>query len=257
MSSVRVGHPHHRPPEPQRGGGDRGVLVLHTGLAAESSTDLRCDEVQLGGRDAEHAGQLAVDVVRELVRRPHGEPSVRPGSGGEAVRLHRRHGDALVDVAAAHHDVGDGVEVDRGVGRFGDGDVVAAVGEQHGRIVSRARLRHRRPTATARCRRTRRPRHRRPRRAISANTTATGSPTNRTRSVASGGRAKSSWILANPWCGATARSSAVHTAATPGMSAASLVSIERDRAVGEIGAHEHGVQRVDRRAGRPDRSRHR
>src|SRR4051794_27681780 len=61
----------------------------------------------------------------------------------------------------------------------------------------------------------------------SANTTATCSPTNRTRSRARGARAKSSWILTNPWCGAMSRSSAVQTATTPGIAAASDVSIER------------------------------
>jgi hypothetical protein len=65
--------------------------------------------------DPEHTGDLALRVVRHLVRCPDRERSVGAGSGGEAVRLHRRHGETLVDVAAADDDVGHRLEVERGI----------------------------------------------------------------------------------------------------------------------------------------------
>ena len=132
--------------------------------------------------------QLLVDVVRELVRRPDGEAAVGARGGGEAVRLHRRHGDALVDVAAAHDDVGDAPR-----GRAPDRSTRPRRRCCHGRGTAlgapstERRPRHRRPTGSGSMSTTRRPRHRRRSASDSANTTATGSPTNRTRSVASGG----------------------------------------------------------------------
>lgn len=56
---------------------------------------------------------------------------------------------------------------------------------------------------------------------VSANTAAMGSPTKRTRSVASGGRAKSGCTATKPWWAGTSSSAAVHTAMTPGMARAS------------------------------------
>ena len=46
-----------------------------------------------------------LQAVRHLRRGVEREPTVVAGDGGAAVRLHRHHGHALVDVAAAHDDV--------------------------------------------------------------------------------------------------------------------------------------------------------
>ena len=52
------------------------------------------------------------------------------------------------------------------------------------------------------------------------------SPTKRTRPAANGGRLKSGGIIGKPWNASIGRFSDVYTATTPGMDAASEVSIE-------------------------------
>src|SRR5215207_6198528 len=66
--------------------------------------------------------------------------------------------------------------------------------------------------------------------AVSATATATGSPTKYTTSVASGGRGTLGLSTMRPWWRGSPRSAAVNTATTPGMLAASEVSIEAMRA---------------------------
>ena len=110
-------HPHDRSSERPRRGGDDRVLGVQPGLAAEPTADLWRGDVDVGGVEAERLGELGVQPVRHLRRRPHAESTVRRGSGRAAVGLHRGDGHPLVDVAATYDDVGDRVEVDdRSVG---------------------------------------------------------------------------------------------------------------------------------------------
>ena len=110
-------HPHDRTSERPRRGGDDRVLGMQPGLAAEPAADLWRGDVHIGGVEAQCLGELGVQPVRHLRRRPHAQPTVRRGSGRAAVRLHRGDGHPLVDVPAADDDVGDRVEVDdRSVG---------------------------------------------------------------------------------------------------------------------------------------------
>ena len=128
-------HPHDRSSERPRRGGDDRVLGVQPGLAAEPATDLWRGDVDVGGVEPERLGELGVQPVRHLGRRPHAEPTVRRDRGRAAVGLHRRDGHPLVDVAAAHDDVGDRVEVDdRSVGD--DHRLVrSVVGEDQRRVV--------------------------------------------------------------------------------------------------------------------------
>ncbi len=64
-------HPHDRPSERPRRGGDDRVLGVEPGLAAEAAADLRRDDVHIGGVEAERRGELGVQPVRHLGRRPH------------------------------------------------------------------------------------------------------------------------------------------------------------------------------------------
>jgi hypothetical protein len=117
------------------GSGDRRVLVLDRGLAAEAAADLRRDQVHGRRVEAERGRHLGLRVVRHLVGGPHRERAVLAGRSREPVRLHRRHGHALVDVAAAHDDIGDRLQVERGIRRLADGDVVGPGVVQHRRTV--------------------------------------------------------------------------------------------------------------------------
>ena len=65
---------------------------------------------------------------------------------------------------------------------------------------------------------------------LSATMATTASPTKRTTSVASGGRAKASATGAKVWKGARPKSAAVYTASTPAIPAAWVVSMLTRRA---------------------------
>ena len=77
MSSLRVGtHTTGRPSARARGGDDR-VLGVQPGLAAEPAADLWRGDVDVGGVEPECRGELGVQRVRHLRRRPHAQPAVR------------------------------------------------------------------------------------------------------------------------------------------------------------------------------------
>ena len=80
---------------------------------------------------------------------------------------------------------------------------------------------------------------------VSASTMATGSPTKRTRSEASGAWAKASCDLDEPVVGGHPELAPVNTAATPGAASASADFEAGDARVGLGRAHEHAVQRAD------------
>ena len=113
-SSLRAGDHDTGRSEVAGGGGDRRVLGADPGLAAEAAADLRADRRGSSSRSMlERLGELAVQAVGHLRRRVERQPAVLAGHGGAAVGLHRHDGDALVDVAAAHDDVADALEVER------------------------------------------------------------------------------------------------------------------------------------------------
>ena len=95
---------------------DDPVFVLHAGLATEAAADLGGDDMDVVGLPLQAGGDLAFDVVRELVRRPHGDPAVGRGRGSETVWLDRCDGDPLVDVAATHDHLRDRRQVERRIG---------------------------------------------------------------------------------------------------------------------------------------------
>ena len=77
---------------------------------------------------------------------------------------------------------------------------------------------------------------------LSATTIATMSPTNRTFSVASGGRFIVGGSMTNPWTSGSSRSAAVYTATTPGIERR-IAGVDRhDVRVRNRGAHEGDVQ---------------
>ena len=82
-------------------------------LPPNAAADLRAIDADAGGVDAERGGELAAQRVGHLGRGVERQPAVVAGDGGAAVRLHRHDGHALVDVAAAHDDVADRLEVER------------------------------------------------------------------------------------------------------------------------------------------------
>ena len=111
MSSLRVAvHVTGRPSSIARPGDD-GLLGVQAGLAAEPTADVRRDHADLLERHAERDGEQLAQEVRHLRRAVDDQPAVVAGRGGRRVRLHRRHGHALVHVAATHDDVGVGEDV--------------------------------------------------------------------------------------------------------------------------------------------------
>ena len=92
----------------------------------------------------ERVGQQLVQQVRHLRRAVDQQPSVVVDRGRRGVRLHRRDGDALVDVTAANDHVGVAEQV--GVDRIGgaERDVVAVRLEQDRRVVGQRLFRRHR-----------------------------------------------------------------------------------------------------------------
>ena len=114
------------------------LFRVHTGLAAEAPADEWGDHPDVALVHAERASQELVQQVWHLCGAVHDQSPVVVDLGCGAVRLHRRHCDPLIDVAATHDHVGiaEQVFVDRV--RGADGDVVAMRLEQQRRAVERA-----------------------------------------------------------------------------------------------------------------------
>ena len=93
--------PHDGSLQPLGRRGDDHLLGVHAGLAAEPAADERGDDSDLVLVDAERAGQQVVQEVRHLRRAVDEQPTVVVDRRRGAVRLHRRDGDSLVDVATA------------------------------------------------------------------------------------------------------------------------------------------------------------
>ena len=85
--------------------GDAELQVEGLGLAAEGAADRGLDDANPGRVDLQDAGQLAVEVVGDLRRRPHGEPAVPLGQPDGAVGLDRGVGGALEEVVALDDDL--------------------------------------------------------------------------------------------------------------------------------------------------------
>ena len=210
MSSLRVGTHMTGRPARRAASGHHRVLGVHAGLAAEPAADLRGDDADVGRLHPERAGELSVQRVRHLRRRHRRESPVvadrgraavaapsapRPCAGSRSGRARRRRQSPTRSAAR------------RSVMTIAS--LRSVLGEDHGRVVGERVLgiddrRQRVDVGPHR----RRPRPR-PVRTSRRAPRRSASPTKRTRSTASGGRAKSSWTFAKPWCGATPRSAAV------------------------------------------------
>jgi hypothetical protein len=125
----------------QRERRDHQLLRVHPGLAAEAATDVRRDDPHLLGCELQRAAQQTLQHVRHLRGAVHHQSTFVVDAGRGGMRLHRGHRDAVVDVTAAHHDVG--VAEDVGLHHVGGGhrDVVAVLGEQYGSAVGQGVLR--------------------------------------------------------------------------------------------------------------------
>ena len=69
-------HPHDGSAGTSRRCGDHGVLGMDAGLAAEAASDLRGDHADVGGFHAECPGELSVEAVWHLGRRPERQSPV-------------------------------------------------------------------------------------------------------------------------------------------------------------------------------------
>ena len=204
----RAGHPDHD-----------GVLGEQTGLAAEAAADVRGDHAHPVGVEPEDRRDLVAEAVRHL----GGDPDRQRRSRRRGSRAARRsrcppwaHGQPLVDHARPHDHLGAVERVGLGRGAHAGGEVATRAPGTAARRRARARPPGRRPRAAGRSRPPPARRRRRRRPSSRPITTATASPTKRTRSVASGGRGRSGLTTMNPWCAGRSRSAAVKTATTPG-----------------------------------------
>ena len=75
---------------------DHRVLGVGAELGAERAADVRRDDPDRLGVQAEHVGQVRARSLRALVRYPRGQPAVRPDRR-RCPGLHRRGRDPLVD----------------------------------------------------------------------------------------------------------------------------------------------------------------
>ena len=240
--------PRDRPPEALRRRRDHDLLVVDAALGAEATADRgRAHDHVCALVEPERRRDLVAYAEDRLRARPHREPiavgDATAPFGSIGTGAMRRWHDAR-----PHHDLGVGPAVTRG--RHGARrQVRPELGKQQWRL-RRSRRRvddgwealgvdddeFGRVDACAR---------------VSATTTATGSPTNRTRSVASRGRSS----LPSPpiaRAGGKSRSASVHTATTPGVPARPRCRNAAELAVGVHRPHEDGPQRA-----RCDRSRRR
>ena len=95
-----------RPPREHGQPGHRELEVEGLALAAERPADRRLDHPHHGGFQAQHPGDLPVQVVGHLRGRPHGEPAVPVEAPDGAVGLDGRVGRPLEEVVALDHHVG-------------------------------------------------------------------------------------------------------------------------------------------------------
>ena len=133
-------HPGHGPAQAAGRRQCHRVLRGDPGLAAEAAADVRGDDAHLLLGDVQQAAGERPEQVGHLRGDVHGQLRALAGDDGDGVALHRHNGDALVDEAAAHDDVGAfehvpvvGVEESRG-------QVRPQLVELHGRTGFQRRL---------------------------------------------------------------------------------------------------------------------
>jgi hypothetical protein len=98
----------HRPPGLQGEKGDAELEVERLALAAEASPHRRLDDAHPVSRDAQHLGQVAVQVVRHLGRRVDGDHPVHLGDADRAVRFDRHVSRACIVEVLLEDDVARG-----------------------------------------------------------------------------------------------------------------------------------------------------
>ena len=98
----------HRAAEHQRRFRDHRLVIAHVALAAEAATVRRRDHAQVRGRDAQHAGEHAMHVVRNLSARPQRELAIGIQRRDRGVLLDREMGVALEEEEILEDVVGPG-----------------------------------------------------------------------------------------------------------------------------------------------------
>ncbi len=137
----RVSDPGHGPAQPPGRGQRHCVLRGDPGLAAEAAADVRSDDAHLLLGDVQQAAGQRPEEVGHLRGDVHGELRALAGDDRDGVALHRHHGDALVDEAAAHDDVGALEHIASVSVEEARGQVRPELVELHGRAGLQRRLR--------------------------------------------------------------------------------------------------------------------